>query len=74
MNDQRIDILMEAIRRRRAELAEAKAISESAGSKRVGAQTFTQLLQKRQAEQMNPFRGPDKRFGGGQRKEKKEKK
>jgi hypothetical protein len=35
---------------------------------------FVKLLEKRKAEQMNPFRGPNKRFGGGQKKKKKEKK
>jgi len=77
MDERRIEILMEAIRRRREELAEAKKPeSVPAESKRVVYSPFTELLKKRHAQHEvgNPFREPDKRFGGGQRKKKKKEK
>jgi len=75
MQDRHIEHLMEIIRRRREEKAAAKAQSTPAESKRIGVQTFSEILEKRKAEvNYNPFRGPDKRYGGGQRKKKKKEK
>lgn len=71
MEDRRIEILMEMIRRRRA--AKSQVDTQPAGSKRISdfADLFSTI--KAQHVQTNPFREPDKRFGGGQRKKKKKK-